>query len=465
MTASVVGAAHSGSPGRPPDAGEPISADPAETERRLVIAGVLAALAVTASGLAVITLLVLIGWIAGPHNGSGLPVVLRTAAVLWLAGHHVGFTLRGTGRIGMLPLGLVLLPGALLWRAGRYTVRAGQVRRLRHAGYAALALAVPYSLLTGILALASHSALASSSVLQSVGCGFLLAVVAGGLGAVRSLARWSALVRLLPQRSRSMVVGLAGSLAVLAAAGALLAGLALLAHLQRAAMLERDLAPGAVGTVLLLLLQLGYLPNAITWAIAFMLGPGFAFGAATVVAPTGSALAQLPAFPLLAALPPGLHSAMPGWLEPTVLALPYLAGAFGGVLLVRASPMLALDAAPLRGLAVGVLSGGVLGLLAALSGGPLGNGRLAPVGPSAWQTAILAALEIGISAAVSAGAVNYARLRRAGALRPSSRASGSRSPGNGADPAAGGHVIYLDPWAGDPPTGRTPKTSGPSDLP
>jgi hypothetical protein len=461
VTASAVGAPRTEPPGR-----DPVSAGavPADTERRLVIAGAVAACAVTASGLAVLTLLVLAGWIAAPHAGAGLPAVLRTAAVLWLVGHHAGFTLRGAGRIGMLPLGLVLLPGALLWRAGRYTVRAGQVRRLRHVASAALALAVPYALLTGLLAVVSRSPLVSASVLQSAGCGLLLALVAGGLGAARALARWSALVRLLPQRSRSVVVGVAGSLSVLAAAGALLAGVAIAVHLRQAVVLERDLSPGTVGLALLLLLQLGYLPNAIAWAIAFTLGPGFAFGSATVVAPTGSALAQLPAFPMLAALPPGLHSAMPGWLGPTVLALPYLAGGFGGLLLVRAAPALALDAAPLWGLVVGALSGGVLGLLAALSGGPLGDGRLASVGPSAWQVAVVGGLEIGISAAIAAGAANYFRLRRAGALSPPARAGSAAAAGK-ADPAGAGHVIFVDPWAGDSAHDHAPKMSGPASLP
>ena len=63
------------------------------------------------------------GWLAAPHTGLGLPGVVRTATSLWLAAHHVEFTLSGAGRIGMLPLGLVLLPGALLWRAGRWVIR------------------------------------------------------------------------------------------------------------------------------------------------------------------------------------------------------------------------------------------------------------------------------------------------------------------------------------------------------
>ncbi|MGB6453733.1 MAG: DUF6350 family protein, partial [Streptosporangiaceae bacterium] len=470
---------------------------PAAGPRSLLGTGTVAALAVTGTGLAVITLLVLIGFVAAPHAGFGLPAVLRTAAMLWLVGHHVGFTFRGAGRIGMLPLGLVVLPGVLLWRAGRWVARVGGVRRLRHVGLAALGLAIPYAVATGALAIASRSALASASLLQAIACGFLLAIAAGGLGAARALAPWPKLIRLLPHRPRAVVVAVAGSLAALATMGALVTGISLAIHLHEAASLQSSLAPGVVGTVLLLLLQLGYLPNAIVWAIAFTLGPGFAFGSATVVAPTGSALAQLPALPLLAALPPGLHSALPGGLEPVVLALPYLAGGLGGLLLVRAvsargatrgTPAvtaggatpgipavsargatpgppagtgLPLDVAPLLGLVCGVVAGGVLGVLAAVSGGPLGDGRLAAVGPSPWQVGVVSALELGISTAVTAGLLNYLALRRAGAL-PRQPAPSRIDPTEGAD---GAHLIYLDPWAGDESSGQRKAPRGPADLP
>ena len=138
--------------------------------RPLVVTGGIAACAAAASGLAVLTTLTAIGWITAPHVGigSGLGGVLRTAAMLWLVGHHVGFTVRGAGRIGLLPLGLVLLPGALLAMAGRWVVRAGAVTRLRHVGYAAIALALPYALLAGALAVASGTAVAAPSLLQAV---------------------------------------------------------------------------------------------------------------------------------------------------------------------------------------------------------------------------------------------------------------------------------------------------------
>ena len=439
--------------------------DAPDRQRSLLTTGTIAALVVTGTGLATLTLLVLIGFVAAPHVGFGLPAVLRTAAALWLVGHHVGFAFRGAGRIGMLPLGLVLLPGLLLWRAGRWVVRATGIHRLRHIWPAALGLAIPYGLLSGALALASRSAIESSSVPQAVAWGFLLALAAGGLGGARALAPWRQLIALLPLRARSVVVGVAGCLASLTVAGSLVVGISLVVHLHEMATLTDSLAPGTIGTLLLLLLQLGYLPNAIIWAIAFAVGPGFAFGSATVVTPTGSALAQLPAFPLLAALPPGLHAALPGWLEPVVLALPYLAGGVGGLLIVRSAGRLPLDAAPLRGLACGALSGMLLGLLAVVSGGPLGDGRLAAVGPSPWQVCLVSALELGIAAAVTAGVVNYVALRRTGALAETAQPvrSAAASPDDAHSHDAG-HVIYLNRWAGEEAPDQDPPP-GPSAVP
>ena len=423
------------------------------------------------TGLVILTPLVLVGWIAAPHAGLGLPGVLRAATGLWLAAHHVGFALHGAGRIGMLPLGLVLIPGALLWRAGRWVVQTGQVSGLSEAGYAAIALAAPYAVLCGALALASRSTLAAPSLPQAVIAGFLIAFCAGGLGGARALAPWDRLARLLPPRPRSIVFGTAGTLAVLTAVGAILAGASLATHLREFSALNGALGAGAVGTVLLLLVQLAYVPNAVGWAVCFMLGPGFAFGTGTVVAPTGAALGPLPAFPLLAALPSGPHGSIPSWASVAVLAMPYLAGAFGGVLLVRVAPSPAAEIAPLWGFASGAATGCVIGVLAAFSGGPLGSGRLAVVGPSAWQAGLVATLEAGVAAAVAAGIANWLLLRREPELaaaraapRPAGDGDRARNDVDGDD----GHRIFVDPWAddGEPRDGsgrRAPP--GPSELP
>jgi len=452
---------------------------PARADRPLAVTGTIAACAAAGTGLVVLTMLALAGWIAAPHAGLGLTGVLRTAALLWLIGHHVGFALPKAGRIGMLPMGLVLLPGALLWRAGRWVVRTGGVGKLGHVGYAALALAVPYAMISAALALASGSAMAEPSLPEAVACPFLLALVAGGLGGARALAPWAELAGLLPDRLRAATVGTAGALAVIATAGSLLAGVSLALHLGEFRAVDRSLAPGLVGAVLLLLAQLAYVPNAIAWAISFMLGPGFAFGTGTVVAPTGSALGSLPAFPMLAALPPGVRPGVPAALSVALLAVPYLAGAFGGLLTTRAAPLLALEAAPLWGFASGLLTGCLLGALAAFAGGPLGDGRLAAVGPSGWQAGVVASLEVGLAAAVSAGVANWLRLRSASGDRAAAvPASGAprRQPDPGRTPRPrirgaedDGHTIYVDPWAGSADEGaaaaRAAASHGPSSLP
>ena len=323
--------------------------------RPLVVTGGIAACAAAASGLAVLTTLTAIGWITAPHVGlgTGLGGVLRTAAMLWLVAHHVGFTVRGGGRIGLLPLGLVLLPGALLAMAGRWVVRAGGVTRLRHVGYAAVALALPYALLAGALAVASRTAVAAPSLLQAVVASFLLALVAGGLGAARGLAPWSRLASLMPARPRSIVMGMLGSAAILVAAGAVLAGASLAVHLPEVRAATDALSPGVGGAALLLLAQLAYAPNAVIWAVAYTLGPGFAFGTGTVVSPTGSVLGAVPAFPMLAAIPSRAQPGGPAWVPVAVLALPYLAGIFAGVVTVRIAPTPVLEAAPLWGFAAG----------------------------------------------------------------------------------------------------------------
>ena len=476
----------SSGPGPPGQSGSGDGRRP-QPARPLVVTGGIAACAAAASGLAVLTTLTAIGWITAPHVGigTGLGGVLRTAAMLWLVAHHVGFTVRGAGRIGLLPLGLVLLPGSLLAMAGRWVVRAGAVTRLRHVGYAAIALALPYALLAGALAVASRTAVAAPSLLQAVVASFLLALVAGGLGAARGLAPWSRMASLMPPRPRSIVMGMLGAAAILVAAGAVLAGASLAVHLPEVRAATDALAPGMGGAALLLLAQLAYAPNAIIWAIAYTLGPGFAFGTGTVVAPTGSVLGAVPVFPMLAAIPSRAQPGGPAWVPVAVLALPYLAGIFAGIVTVRIAPTPVIEAAPLWGFAAGAAAGGLVGLGAAFAGGPLGDGRLSAVGPSGFQVGLVAILEIGITAALAAAAANWLILRRASPRRGAEVARGaegaegawgaeeaeedwgerlppSRGGFRGVAPPgqhgpalvdetddADGHRIYMNPWAAE----------------
>jgi hypothetical protein len=222
-----------------------------------------------------------------------------------------------------------------------------------------------------------------------------------------------------------------------------LAAASLAVHLPEVKAASDALAPGAGGAALLLLAQLAYVPNAIIWAVAYTLGPGFAFGVGTAVTPTGSVLGAVPAFPMLAALPTTVG---PAWVPVLVLAMPYLAGLFAGVVTVRIAPTPVLEAAPLWGFAAGAAAGALAGLAAAFSGGPLGDGRLAEVGPSGFQVGLVAILEVGVTAALSAAAANWLILRRPRAVRaPNPNPNPNLSNNYDRDD---GHRIYLNPWAG-----------------
>ncbi|SFO30386.1 DUF6350 family protein [Actinomadura madurae] len=413
---------------RDPAKGGPPRADsgrerPAPAARPLYVTGLVAALWCIGIGLAVLTTITLIGWIAAPKTalGHGMAGVFRTAVNFWLVSHHAGFSY-GQGRFGLLPLGVLVLPGVLLHRGGGWMIRVvGLQHRQRIAVvHVAVALAAPYAGLAGLLALAASSETVRPSAWQAlVGC-FLVAAVAGGLGAARAVVAaearegrvrsgLGALLKLLPERPRSLVIGVAGSLSVLLASGAILVGASLALHLSDAADLYDMLAPGVVGGVLLLLVELAFLPNAAIWGMAYAVGPGFSVGAGTSVSPTGVFLDAVPAFPPLAALPqPGPAPA----ISLLALAAPFVAGAVGGVLTIRSLPSPVSEGAPLWGFVSGALTGAVAALLTALSGGPLGGGRMATVGPSAWQVGLLAALEVGISAAIAAWVANWMVLRR-----------------------------------------------------
>ncbi|MFF4619950.1 cell division protein PerM [Nonomuraea jabiensis] len=408
------------------------SGDDDETRRPLPVSGMLAAAATLGVGLAALTTLTLVGWIAAPRGtlGTGLPGVFRTAAQLWLAAHHAGFAIQG-GRVGLLPLGLIVLPAVLLYRAGRWMARdadlrlrlparlpknspkeqAGARRRAQLAVVvqAGVSLAAPYALLAGLIALAASNEITQPFIGEALLSHFVLAFLAGALATARMIGPWRVMLRLLPERVRALTVGTAVATALLLVAGLVLVLVAVVLNFGQVKELSDVLSPGLVGGVLLLLLQLLYLLNAVVWASSYIAGPGFAIGADTLVAPTGVQLGTVPSLPLLGALPES--GPVPGWMM-AVVAVPFAAGAVAGVMVARISPSPSYEAAPMWGFLSGVVTGLVAGLLAALSGGPIGGGRLATIGPSPWEVALSVAVEVGVAAGISAGVANLLLLNK-----------------------------------------------------
>ncbi|MGI5118985.1 DUF6350 family protein [Marinactinospora thermotolerans] len=401
--------------GRRPPAGTPAAATPvSEDARKLYASGGLGAAWAAGIGLATLTTLMLVGWVAAPHASFGEDIgdVFRVAVQAWLVGHHVGVEIPG-GHLGFLPIGLVVLPGLLLYRAGQWLARSCHLPRLRHAFRAALALAGPYAAIAGTLALVGRTEDVRPDMTQSLIDGFVLAFLAGGLGVLRRLLKdkgiaWRQLSGIMPARPRSLLAGTLSATAVLLAVGALLFLVALATSFGEVVEMTRGLEPGPVGGVLLALLQLLYLPNAVIFGMSYAAGPGFALGTGTAVAPTGVVLGPLPHLPVLAVLP---DSGPAPILSLFALIAPFLAGGIGGVLTVRSAPTAVSEAAPLWGVVCGLLTGALCAALALLAGGPLGTQRLAEVGPSPWQVGLVVALEVGVAAAVAAWFANWRHIR------------------------------------------------------
>nr|WP_218909401.1 DUF6350 family protein [Nocardiopsis sinuspersici] len=372
----------------------------------------------------------MIGWVAAPHDAFGEEIgdILRGAVLAWLVGHHVSFSVPD-GQIALLPLGLVLLPGLLLYRSGRWLARSCSIPRLRYVYRAALAIAGPYAAIAGTLALVARTESVEPSMPRALAMGFVIAFLAGGLGALRQMTLDKGvsvrdLLDLMPARPRSLLVGMLVSTGTLLLGGLLLFLVALAFSLPEAVEMTRTLRPGLVGGALLLVVQLAYLPNAVVFSVCYALGPGFAVGTGTVVAPTGVSAGALPVLPMLAAVPENGAAPVASLIA---LAVPFAAGALGGVLTQRSAPDAVSEAAPLWGFVCGVTTGTLCAALAEVAGGPLGGERLSEMGPSAWQVGLVAALEVGVAAAVAAWAANWWYTRGSHPSRPRS-ARGRRAP-------------------------------------
>jgi hypothetical protein len=87
--------------------------------------------------------------------------------------------------------------------------------------------------------------------------------------------------------------------------GGLLLSISLILNFSTAKNLTIVIQPGILGGLLLLILQLLYLPNIIFTCLSYGLGAGFSLGSATDITPFIFNLREIPAIPVLAALPNG----------------------------------------------------------------------------------------------------------------------------------------------------------------
>ena len=347
-------------------------------------------------GLLLVVVPVLLLWWADDRSGAAFNDALRTAGQLWLVAHGAGLRVPG-GAVGLTPLALLALPLVLMVRAGARLARQRRAASLVDVGRLMAAVALPYSGLAVLVATLADTGDVRPALLSSATGALLLALAGVGAGSLRHARLWRAAWLVLPGWARRLAGPAALASAVLAGAGALLAGASLAVHLPQAADLAAASAPGPLAGAGLLLAGLALVPNAVVWAVAWLAGPGFAVGVGTWVAPFGHELGAVPAVPLLAALP---GSAAPGWLGALALGVPVLAGVLAGRALARADRSWV--PAGVDGIAAGGLCGVLWMLTAAVSAGSVGGQRLAEVGPTALPVGLAVAALVGLPAALTA---------------------------------------------------------------
>ena len=366
--------------------------------------GISSALLAAVIGLLIVEAVALVVWMAEPRSSAPLSDALRTGAAFWLLGHGGRLNLPA-GTAGLIPLGLSAIFASLAARAGASVSRVRSARsRLRGILAAALAVAVPYGLVAAVVARAASSGgLTVSPLAAGIGA-FVLALLGAAIGAGRELP----MAVPKPTLWRAMAAGLVVASGVLIAGAALLAAVSLGVHIPDAVDLAKPARAGAVGGVGMLAIQAALAPNVITWSASYLLGPGFAIGAGTLVSPGHTHLGDVPALPMLAALP----STAAAWPLYLLFAIPIGAGVLGGLTVVRRLPRTPKPAtaallAAGAGLGVAIL----VAIAALLSGGPVTAGRLATVGPAALPTGLMALLEIGLPSVAAALGLTWYRAR------------------------------------------------------
>ena len=318
----------------------------------------------------------LVGWATAGSSNGDTSEPMRVAVWIWLSAHHVPFNLLlppagQTGFLSYLPIGALLFP-LLAIRSSflRATDRLDHEERATR--LARVLIAFFYSAIATLLAWVT-----TTSAVRPVLYWAPISTIALVLLSTASLANIHKLKSYLALRTASRM------LAVALGISSIFLGLSLALHLRTIENLIVVLQPGWLGGALLFLLNVIYLPNAIMATLSYLVGPGFALGAGTLISPLTHRISEIPALPLLGALPTGRHP---------LLLLSTLAVVAGGVVLY----LLTKEEGFRCVLKSYFFIITVAALFAFLASGALLTQAMDRVGLSPWQFTLAVAIELGV---------------------------------------------------------------------
>jgi hypothetical protein len=245
---------------------------------------------------------------------------------------------------------------------------------------------------------------------RTLGWSVLLCGLVGGTAIAVGSGRAAIWTSFLPMSVRAAAAGAWRILVWYAVVSAMVLGVALVVDWDGAVnvMSQLHTSPGAA--TLLIGLCLLVTPNATLFSGSYLLGPGFAVGSHTLVTPTAVVLGPLPMFPLLAALPD--DGPTPAWTA-ALLVLPPLVAAVAVYRALGRYPTTRWDEAALRGVGAGLGCAVGFAVLAALSGGAVGPGRMADVDPFVFQVLLHGIATFGVGGLVGALVATWRQRRGA----------------------------------------------------
>lgn len=380
----------------------------------LIVTALFSAIAVFAAMSAV--------WATKGFGDMEFSSVAAMSAHLWLLIHGVPLDLAAAfgasaGTMTLVPLGLSILPLLLCYRSGRRLARASYEGEFL---IPVLSGSVTYALISSAMYgwASPHPQPLQALNAALVPLGIVVAgLMWGGYREARSLSRMVGVdtaeqISQMSQYSRwagsyawAVVRAAVVAFVALIGLGAVLLGIGILAGWSQIVATYQELHAGAVGDTAVTLLQLGFLPNLVIYAIAWSTGAGFSFGAGTSVGLTSSDVGTLPMLPILGAVPESMGTA--GLLG---LLVPLGAGAIAGwwflregedhldewvALKVPFRPLSALISAVVLGVVTGILTSFGALWLGWISYGSLGIGRFTEVGAEPLIFAAHTALTVG----------------------------------------------------------------------
>ena len=241
-----------------------------------------------------IAFLSLIAWAtAGSTNGNTSDPI-RAAIWLWLGAHHLAFNLTigaASGWLTYLPLGALIFPVL--------AIRSGFKRSMERLDndYQSIALARSLFISLYVAITAAIAFLVTTDAVKPVW--YLTPLVTIPIATLSVLSAERRKIYSQPIFFATRIIS------AFLGFGFLVLGISLLVNVRIVQDLTQVLEPGILGGILLLILNVLYLPNAAVAAIGYFAGVGFGIGNGTIISPLSHQVPEIPALPLLGALPAG----------------------------------------------------------------------------------------------------------------------------------------------------------------